>query len=87
MDMTVYVPKDALEAYQNADGWKNFWNMKTYDPDSGIEDVAIDREEEDGILWVYNLQGVLVKKTTDRSEIDNLPSGLYIVNGKKIAIK
>ena len=28
MNLNVFVPKEALGAYQSADGWKNFWNLK-----------------------------------------------------------
>lgn len=27
LNLNVYVPQEALEAYQNADGWMNFWNL------------------------------------------------------------
>lgn len=37
---------------------------------------------------VYNLQGVIVRSNVAiENAVDNLPSGLYIVNGKKIAVK
>ena len=31
MNTTVYVPQEALEAYRNADPWKNFWSLQEYD--------------------------------------------------------
>lgn len=31
MDLPVYVPESALAAYQQADVWKNFWNIKSLD--------------------------------------------------------
>lgn len=36
---------------------------------------------------VYNLQGILVVKNATDSQIKALPAGLYIVNGKKVAVK
>ena len=36
------VPKGTLQAYQNADGWKNFWNIEEYDPNSGIDEVPVE---------------------------------------------
>lgn len=36
---------------------------------------------------VYNLQGMLVVKNASNSDIKNLAPGMYIVNGKKIAVK
>lgn len=35
---------------------------------------------------VYNLQGIKVLDTEDNSELNTLPRGIYIVNGKKIAV-
>ena len=35
------VPKGTLQAYQNAEGWKNFWNIEEYDPNSGIDEVPV----------------------------------------------
>lgn len=44
VDMTVYVPAGALSAYQNAEGWKNFWNIKEMGT-SGIDDIEADTEK------------------------------------------
>lgn len=35
---------------------------------------------------VYNTNGVLVLHTTSRDEVNNLPNGIYIINGKKFLI-
>lgn len=82
----VYVPKESLEDYKQADGWKNFWDIRPYDFESGIADVSIDESRQD-IYRVYNPAGILVKETADKSEAFNLPRGIYIVNGKKVAIR
>ncbi|MDE5874054.1 MAG: hypothetical protein K2H15_00290 [Muribaculaceae bacterium] len=52
------------------------------DPQSGISDVKTDRSEE---LTVYTLQGVKIDMRG--RTLAELPSGLYIVNGKKHLIK
>ena len=36
---------------------------------------------------VFTLQGVLVRKAASMSEINNLPKGVYVANGKKIVIR
>jgi len=82
----VYVHKEALEAYKQAEGWKNFWDIRPYDFAAGIEDVYSDNTFT-GIYMVYNLEGILVKKTKDKAEALDLPSGIYIINGKKVAIR
>ncbi len=38
-------------------------------------------------ISVYNVAGVLVKENISPSEVNDLPKGLYIVNGKKVVVK
>ena len=38
------------------------------------------------ILNVYSLSGVQLLKTADKTNLNNLPSGIYIVNGKKVKL-
>lgn len=82
----VYVPKEALEAYKQAKGWKNFWDIRDYDFKSGIEDVSADNISAE-VFKVYNFEGMLVKETTDKTDAYDLPSGIYIINGRKVAIR
>lgn len=42
---------------------------------------------ENSTVRVYNIHGELVKENISASEVRDLPSGIYIVNGKKIAVK
>ena len=50
--------------------------------ESGIEINSVNTSE---IINVYTVSGIFVKKAQNVSEaLDNLPSGLYIVNGNKI---
>lgn len=51
---------------------------------AGIEGIVA--EPADGVYKVYNLQGVKVLETKDASEINTLAKGIYIINGKKIAL-
>lgn len=51
---------------------------------AGVEQIA--SLPEDGVYKVFNLQGVKVLETKDISEVRNLAKGIYIVNGKKVAI-
>lgn len=50
---------------------------------NGVENVTV---SEEGVLNVYNLQGVKVKDVKNNDDLRTLPKGIYIVNGKKIAI-
>ncbi len=50
---------------------------------SGIDGVISDNAS---VYEVYNLQGISIMSTTDKSAIDDLNEGLYIINGKKVYI-
>ena len=60
MNMIVEVPAEALEAYQTSEVWKNFWNLKAYDPSSVGEVVSPDTVTEIGR---YDLNG---RKVSDK---------------------
>ena len=74
---TVYVPNGSLARYQATDIWKNFWNIKEFDP-TGIASVTIN----DSDAPVYNIRGERMTLPAG-----SLPQGVYIRNGKKVIIK
>ena len=74
MDAVLYVPNGCLEAYQNAEVWKEFWEIKEFDV-TGIGDVKADNENA---TTVYDLNGRVVENPT---------KGIYIINGKKVLLK
>lgn len=51
---------------------------------SATNDVAVPAQND---YTVYNLQGIQVTKVTNENDVNNLPAGLYIVNGKKVLVK
>ena len=51
---------------------------------TGVETAAMPVEE--GLYRVYNLQGVKVLETKDASQLKTLSKGVYVINGKKIAL-
>lgn len=75
MTLNVYVPQEALEAYQNADVWKDFWNLQGFDP-TGIKGIEIDSKDTNG-KW-YDLRG---------NRLDAPKSGINIINGRKVMVK
>ena len=57
----------------------------TVDPNaSGVSDILAG---EDGKVTVATLGGVLMLKDAEASDLNLLPAGIYIVNGKKVAIR
>lgn len=74
-EATLYVPEEALEAYRNAEGWKQFQNIKGFDP-TGIQGIEVD--ESCGQDVYYNLNG---------RRLSAPRKGLNIINGKKVIIK
>ena len=52
--------------------------------DTAIEDIIADGENK----WtVYNTNGIKVMETEDAGKMSTLPSGIYIINGRKVIIK
>ncbi len=74
------VPTESEELYKEATGWKEF-SQKVL---TGIEDVATDGADR---YVVYDMLGIKRLDTADRTLIDTLPAGLYIVNGRKQLVK
>ncbi len=64
--------------------WAYIMVMMEDMPTAGIDDVNADTF---GHVDVYNLQGILVKRNISREDLKYLPSGIYIVAGKKILVK
>ncbi|MBD5355518.1 MAG: hypothetical protein HDR88_00690 [Bacteroides sp.] len=54
MNVTVKVPQQSLEAYQNAIGWKNFWNLQGFEC-TGIKNVNSDSNVTE--IGRYDLNG------------------------------
>ena len=48
---------------------------------------GVDGIIEDGIYTIYSLQGIKITETNSPNVLLTLPSGLYIINGKKVFIR
>ena len=82
----VFVPQESLEAYQSADVWKEFQKLQAIPDDGGttaIEQVRGNVDTE--TVTVYTLEGK--KQTMKKADVQSLPSGIYIVDGKKYVVK
>jgi hypothetical protein len=76
---TLYVPKGTVAQYKATDGWKNFQNIVEEDSTTAINDVEADNTLNTANA-IYDINGKRLPVTS----LDELPSGLYIINGKKV---
>ena len=58
----------------------DYWTFKT--EESGVQVI----NDDDNRISVYNLMGVKVLETCDKTEVSSLPKGIYIINGRKVLI-
>lgn len=76
---TLYVKSNSIDKYKVADQWKDFFHIES----SSIKDVPVDAKPDD-CFNVFNISGQLIKSNVDFTELQQLPAGLYIINGKKV---
>lgn len=77
----LYVPAESIDAYKQAEGWKDFKKIYAIGTNA-INGIVV---SEGKPFDVYNLQGRKVKAHT--TTFSGLPAGVYIVNGKKVMVK
>ncbi len=78
---TLAVPEGCIEAYKSADGWGGF---KNYEELAGIQEIA---DTTGSLFTVYTLQGVCIMRNADKDSLSSLPAGIYIINGRKAAVR
>jgi len=76
------VPKNSVDAYKKADGWKEFFLIEGIT--TGIINNIYNKTEN---VDVYTIDGIKRLSKASVNEINALPKGVYIINGKKIVIK
>ena len=76
------VPKNSLDAYKQAPQWKDFLLIEG--STTGITNTVYNNS---GLADVYTIDGTRRLSKANTDEINALPKGVYIVNGKKIIIK
>lgn len=77
----LYVPTESLDLYRKNQGWKCFRHIDTLDSLAAIEEI--EKEDPEAPQNVFDLSGRVVLRNATREEIDNLPSGIYIVGKQK----
>ena len=78
----LYVPEASVDLYKAAPVWCEFKHIVPISTLTGISSVNVTECEP---FDVYNLQGGKVKAKA--IDLRGLPRGIYIINGKKVAVK
>ena len=76
-----------FEAYMTIDsGGSTTRSISIIDDDdtTGIMSLPLASKHNDGAIRVYSLSGMLLKQGNDEKILNDLPKGVYVVNGKKI---
>ena len=76
------MPKNSVDAYKKTDEWKDFFLIEG--TTTGIINNIYNKIEN---VDVYTIDGIKRLSKASVSEINALPKGIYIINGKKIIIK
>ena len=76
------MPKNSVDAYKKANGWKEFFLIEG--TTTGIINNIYNKIEN---VDVYTIDGIKRLSKASVNEINALPKGIYIINGKKIIIK
>ena len=83
---TILFPEGVFVIGNDMASWNSAEKSITFtvDGDSGIEGITAD---ENGVFVVYNFSGIHVATVATAAELNSLPAGFYIVNGRKMLIK
>lgn len=78
----LFVPKNSIDAYKRAYVWWHFFLIEG--TTTGIKNNIYNKIDN---VDVYTIDGVKRLSKANVNEINALPKGIYIINGKKIVIK
>lgn len=82
---TLHVPYGTAAAYRANAVWGKFKNIVEFDSTNGIYAMESIIEPTITKHGVYTLQGVRVLENT--AKLNTLPTGMYVVGGKKVFVK
>lgn len=82
-----YIP--ANSCYLIVQGWEpeEFKIASPAEFEAGVGELPATGSSDADSVDVYNLQGMKVLSNASKSEIANLPKGIYIANGKKFTVR
>ena len=78
----LFVPKNSIDAYKRAYVWWHFFLIEG--TTTGIKNNIYNKIDN---VDVYTIDGIKRLSKASVNEINALPKGVYIINGKKIIIK
>ena len=78
----LFVPKNSIDAYKRAYVWWHFFLIEG--TTTGIKNNIYNKIDN---VDVYTIDGIKRLSKANVNEINALPKGVYIINGKKIVIK
>ena len=78
----LFVPQNSIDAYKRAYGWWDFFLIEG--TTTGIINNIYNKIDN---VDVYTIDGIKCLSKASVNEINALPKGIYIINGKKIIIK
>lgn len=79
---TLQIPEGSADIFYGITPWNKFLNFREIDF-SGVDDLVVAANQKNDI---YNLQGICVCRGATQADIDGLPSGVYIIQGRKILV-
>ena len=82
---TLYVPLGTKDKYSQWTPWSLFGEIIEYEMLS-VDEVYIPGHANT-THNIYNVSGILIKRNASRTDIENLPSGFYIIDGRKVSVK
>lgn len=85
-EVILYVYESVLEDYENSDRAHYFSEILPIGS-SKVEFIKENSQGANQYFRVYNFNGVNVLNTANKSDLNDLPRGLYIINVKKTIIK
>lgn len=76
------VKPESLDYYKEAPVWKLFYHIEALD--SSVESISADGASSPSRKGCYDLRGVRVCESSDTEVLEALPSGIYIIDGRKV---
>ena len=77
-------PFEAYMTIDSSSGTTRSISIFGDDDTTGIKNLPLAHKNNDGMVRVYSVSGILIKQGTDERILNELPKGIYVVNGKKI---